>query len=167
MAAEASKPSQIIEIAEFAWEPITPLVKAKMVWSDPATKRRAQLTRFEPGALLPTHRHIGDELLYVLEGSISDESGTAWAGSIGYRPEGCIHGVTSKNGATVFALITGGIEPSKESSTAPLSQTIVLSDIPWSEGPTAGVRQRIFWSDSVAKDETKVIPPKLWDLRPP
>jgi anti-sigma factor ChrR (cupin superfamily) len=32
------------------------------------------------------YRHAGDELLYVIEGSISDESGTAAAGSVGYRP---------------------------------------------------------------------------------
>ena len=149
--AEARKQSQITEIAQIAWEPVTPLVRAKVVWSDPATKRRAQLTRFDPGACLPMHRHIGDELLYVLEGEVTDESGTAYAGSVGYRPEGCIHTVTSKNGATVFALITGGIAPAKESSDAPLSQTFVLSDIPWTEGPTSGVRQKIFWSDPATK----------------
>ena len=107
MAAETSNPSQIIEVAEIAWEAVTPTIKAKILWSDPATKRRAQLTRFEPGAFLSMHRHVGDELLYVIEGSISDELGTVSAGSVGYRPNGCVHSVTSKNGATVFAIITG------------------------------------------------------------
>jgi ChrR Cupin-like domain len=83
MAAEISNPSQIIEVAEIAWESITPTINAKMVWSDPTTNRRAQLTRFEPGASLSMHRHVGDELLYVIEGSISDESGTVSAGSVG------------------------------------------------------------------------------------
>jgi anti-sigma factor ChrR (cupin superfamily) len=114
MAAEASNRSQIIEVAEIAWESMMPKIKAKMLWSDAATKRRAQLTRFEPGASLPRHRHVGDELLYVIEGSISDESGTVAAGSVGYRPDGCIHSVMSKNGVTVFAIITGGVEPAKE-----------------------------------------------------
>src|SRR5260370_33883710 len=133
MAAEAPNPAQIIEVAEIAWESITPMIKAKMIWSDPAPKRRAQLTRFEPGASLSMHRHVGDELLYVIEGSISDESGTVSAGSVGYRPDGCVHTVTSKNGATVFAIITGGIEPAKDIGTAPPSQTIVLRDSPWTE----------------------------------
>jgi anti-sigma factor ChrR (cupin superfamily) len=75
-----------------------PTIKAKMLWSDPATKRRAQLTRFEPGASLSMHRHVGDELLYMIEGSITDECGTVSAGSAGYRPNGCVHSVTSKNG---------------------------------------------------------------------
>ena len=69
MAAETSNPSQIIEVAEIAWEAVTPTIKAKILWSDPATKRRAQLTRFEPGAFLSMHRHVGDELLYVIEGA--------------------------------------------------------------------------------------------------
>jgi anti-sigma factor ChrR (cupin superfamily) len=72
-----------------------PSIKAKMLWSDPTTKRRAQLTRAEPGASLSMHRQVGDKLLYVIEGSISDESGTVSAGSIGYRPNGCIHTSTT------------------------------------------------------------------------
>ena len=151
MAAETSNPSQIIEVAEIAWESITPTIKAKMLWSDPATKRRVQLTRFEPGASLSMHRHVGDELLYVIEGSISDESATVSAGSVGYRPNGCVHSVTSKNGATVFAIISGGVEPAKEIGTAPPSQTIVLSDIPWSEGRVPGMRVKEFWSDPATK----------------
>jgi quercetin dioxygenase-like cupin family protein len=147
VATETPNSSQIIEVAEIAWESITPATKAKILWSDPATKRRAQLTRFEPGAFLSMHRHIGDELLYVIEGSISDESGTVSAGSVGYRPNGCVHSVMSKNGAMVFAIITGGVEPANEIGAAPPSQTIVLSEIPWTEGRVPGTRAKAFWSD--------------------
>ncbi|HLW69806.1 MAG TPA: cupin domain-containing protein [Candidatus Binataceae bacterium] len=150
MAAEASNPSQIIEVTERAWEPMMPAIKAKMLWSDPATKRRAQLTRFEPGATLPMHRHVGDELLYVIEGAISDESGTVAAGSVGYRPDGCTHSVTSKHGATVFAIISGSVEPATAIGDAPRSQTIVLSEIPWSDA-MPGVRQKPIWSDAATK----------------
>src|SRR5262252_7563099 len=124
MTTETSHPSQIIEVAEIAWESTTPTIKAKILWSDPATKRRAQLTRLEPGAFLSMHRHVGDELLYVIEGSISDESSTVSAGSVGYRPNGCVHSVTSRNGATVYGIITGGVEPAKEIGIAPPSETI-------------------------------------------
>lgn len=148
--ADAAVKSQIFEVAEMAWEPMTPTIKAKLLWSDPATKRRAQLTRFEPGAVLPMHRHAGDELLYVIEGAIADEAGTVAAGSVGYRPDGCTHSVTSKNGATVFAIITGGVEPAKEVGDAPRSQTIVLSDIPWTSA-MPGVSQKPFWSDAATK----------------
>ena len=119
MAGEASNPSQIIEVSEREWQAMTPTIKAKTLWSDPATKRRMQLTRFEPGAKLPLHRHAGDEFLYVIEGEITDESGTVAAGSVGYRPDGCTHTVTSKNGATVFAIISGGVESATEIGSGP------------------------------------------------
>src|SRR5271165_4112274 len=112
--AASSSPSQIIRVWEQAWEPMSPTIKFKTLWSDPASKRRAQITRFEPGASLPMHRHDGDELLYVIEGAIADESGITAAGSVGYRPNGCVHSVTSKMGATVFAIITGGIVSASE-----------------------------------------------------
>jgi anti-sigma factor ChrR (cupin superfamily) len=149
-AAASSTPSQIIRISERQWEQMSPTIKLKSLWSDPATKRRTQLTRFEPGTVLPMHRHIGDELLYVIEGAISDESGTVLAGSVGYRPNGCVHSVSSKTGATVFAIITGGIEPASEIGNAPRSQTLVLSDIAWVDA-MAGVRQKPIWTDRETK----------------
>jgi len=150
MAEGVSNPSQIIDVSELEWQAMTPAIKAKMLWSDPAAKRRAQLTRFEPGAVLPLHKHIGDEFLYVIEGAISDESGTTAAGSVGYRPDGCVHSVTSKHGATVFAIISGGIEPASAIGDAPRSQTIVLSEIPWSDA-LPGVKQKPIWSDKASK----------------
>jgi hypothetical protein len=49
---------KLIEVSEREWQPMTPTIKA--LWSDPASKRRAQITRFEPGATLPMHPHAGD-----------------------------------------------------------------------------------------------------------
>jgi anti-sigma factor ChrR (cupin superfamily) len=150
MGTGTGNPSQIIRVSERTWESMAHTIKFKALWSDPASKRRAQITRFEPGATLPMHRHDGDEFLYVIEGAISDESGTAAAGSIGYRPNGCTHSVTSKTGATVFAIISGGIESAKEIGNAPRSQTIVLSDIPWSSA-IPGVQQKPIWHDKEIK----------------
>jgi len=146
MAAATNAPSQIISVSDREWQQMMPNIKAKTLWTDPATKRRAQLTRFEPGATLPMHKHVGDEFLYVIEGAIADEAGTVAAGSVGYRPNGCIHSVSSKNGATVFAIITGGVEPATDIGSAPRSQTIVVSDIPWSDA-MPGVRQKPVWHD--------------------
>jgi anti-sigma factor ChrR (cupin superfamily) len=150
MSTEAVTLSQIIQVTDIAWASLTSSIKAKMLWSDPATSRRAQLMRFEPGATLPMHRHVGDELLYVIEGSVSDEFSTVAAGSVGYRPEGCVHSVTSKNGATTFAIISGSIEPAIEIGTAPPSRTIVLSDMPWTE-LLPGLHAKLFWSDPATK----------------
>jgi anti-sigma factor ChrR (cupin superfamily) len=142
----ANQPSQIIGVSGREWEALSPTIKFKKLWSDPATRRRAQITRFEPGAVLPMHRHVGDELLYVIEGAIADESGTVTAGNMSYRPNGCVHTVTSKGGATILAVVTGGSEPATEIGDAPRSQTFVLSDIPWVEA-MAGMRHKPIWHD--------------------
>jgi anti-sigma factor ChrR (cupin superfamily) len=149
-AAVANAKSRIISVSEIEWKQMTPMVKTKTLLLDPDKKRRVQLTRFEPGAALPTHRHVGDELLYVVEGSISDEAGTTSAGNVGYRPNGCVHTVTSKNGATVYAIVTGGVEPATEIGNAPRSQTFVLSDIPWVEG-RPGMKHKQIWEDPATK----------------
>ena len=69
------------------------------------------LARYEPGAQIPLHRHVGDELIFVIEGAVSDEAGTVTAGNVGYRPDGCVHTVTTKNGATLLAVVWGRTEP--------------------------------------------------------
>jgi anti-sigma factor ChrR (cupin superfamily) len=123
--------SQIISISDLPWQERQPGIRAKSLWADPATKRQAVLSRIEGGAKLPLHRHAGDELLFVVEGSLSDDFGTVTAGNMGYRPNGCVHTVSTANGATVLAIITGGVEP--------------LS------GPESGVRQKRVWEDKATE----------------
>ncbi len=54
---------------------------------------------------------MGDELIYVIEGASVDESGIVTPGNMNYRPNGCVHTVTTRNGATVFAVAWGHVEP--------------------------------------------------------
>jgi anti-sigma factor ChrR (cupin superfamily) len=142
--------SQIIAVNDVAWQEFQPGISFKVLWQDPSTKRRAQMTRFAPGAQLPRHRHVGDELIFVIEGAVSDESGPVTAGNVGYRPNGCVHAVTSKNGATVLAVLTGDIEPATDRGSAPRSEIVTLSDLPWIE-TRAGVRQKRIWEDKATE----------------
>ena len=142
--------SQIISISDLGWQDFQPGFRFKILWEDKPTKRRAQLTRFEPGAKLALHQHVGDELIFVLEGAVSDESGAVTAGNVGYRPNGCVHTVSSKNGATVLAVLTGDIEPASDRGSAPPSQIFTLSDLPWIE-TRPGVRQKRFWEDKAGE----------------
>src|SRR5262249_60426450 len=114
--------SQIISISDLAWQERQPGVRAKSLWADSATKRQAVLSRIEAGAKLPLHRHAGDELLFVVEGSLSDDFGTVTAGNMGYRPNGCVHTVSTANDATELAIITCGGEPLSERPTGPSAQ---------------------------------------------
>ena len=104
-------PSQIFTLSEIPWVDARPGVRQKRIWEDKASERRALLARFEPGATLPPHRHVGDELIFVIEGANADESGAVATGNMNYRPNGCVHTVTTKNGATLLAVVWGRTEP--------------------------------------------------------
>jgi anti-sigma factor ChrR (cupin superfamily) len=108
------------------------------------------MARFAPGAQLPRHRHVGDELIFVIEGAVSDESGTVSAGNVGYRPNGCVHTVITRNGATVLAVLTGDIEPAAERGGAPRSEIVTVSDLPWIDA-RPGVRQKRIWEDKATE----------------
>ena len=142
--------SQIIAVNDVAWQELKPGITFKVLWQDAATKRRAQLSRFAPGAELPRHRHVGDELIFVIEGALSDESGTVSAGNLGYRPNGCVHTVTSRSGATGLGILTGDIEPATERGSAPPSQIVTVSDLPWIDA-RPGVRQKRIWEDKASE----------------
>ena len=102
--------SRIISVSDLPWEERQPGVKRKLLWEDPATQRRAIMNRIEPRARFPRHRHVGDELVFVIEGTLSDEFGTITTGNMGYRPNGCVHNVTTQHGATVLAVVWGRME---------------------------------------------------------
>jgi len=138
--------SRIIASSDLSWQEFRPGINFKIVWEDPATKRRAQMTRFAPGARLPQHRHVGDELVFVIEGALTDEAGTVTAGNLAYRPNRCIHNVSSKNGATALAVLTGAIEPTEDTAGSIRSQIVTLSDLPWIDA-RPGVRQKRIWED--------------------
>jgi anti-sigma factor ChrR (cupin superfamily) len=138
--------SRIIPVADVEWQERQPGVRQKALWEDPPTKRRAVMSRIEPGAPLPRHRHVGDELVFVMEGALSDDFGTITAGSVGYRPNGCVHAISTKRGATVLAIITGAVEPTQDAAAGPPSRVITVSDLPWAE-TRPGVRQKRIWED--------------------
>ena len=140
--------SEIISVSDLAWQERQPGVRMKSIWEHPESKRRAVMTRIEPDAKLPLHRHVGDELIFVIEGALSDEFGTVTAGNMGYRPDGCIHTISTKHGATVLAILTGGVEPVSERGSAPPSQVFALNELPWVE-TRPGVRQKRIWEDKL------------------
>ncbi len=150
MSATKSPLSEIISVSDLAWQERQPGVRMKSIWEHPDTKRRAVMTRLEPDAKLPLHRHVGDELVFVIEGAIADEFGTVTAGNVGYRPNGCVHTVSAKNGATVLAIIAGGVEPLTQRDSGPPSQIVALSELPWIE-TRPGVRQKRIWEDKAGE----------------
>lgn len=103
-------PSQVFNAAEVTEIEARPGVFQRPMWADAAGERRAFLGRYAPGSGIARHRHNGDELIYVLEGTVDDEYGSVTAGNAGFRADGCVHTVSSPGGALVFAVLRGGVE---------------------------------------------------------
>jgi hypothetical protein len=61
-------------------------------------------------AKLPRHKHIGDWLLFMIEGSNSDESSELRTVNVAYFPSGCTHTVVRKIGHTAIAFVSGELE---------------------------------------------------------
>jgi anti-sigma factor ChrR (cupin superfamily) len=150
MTAQQSPLSLIISVGDRAWQEVQPGVRMKHLWADEQTNRRAVMSRIEPSARLPLHRHVGDELIFVIEGALADEFGTVTAGNLGYRPNGCVHTVSSPQGATVLAIINGGVEPATAVGNTPPSQVFTLSELPWVEA-RSGVRMKQIWEDKATE----------------
>jgi anti-sigma factor ChrR (cupin superfamily) len=143
-------PSQIILVSDKAWTTVQPWgVRIKSLWSDPPTKRRVNMTRFNAGAV-PAHKHLGDELIFVLEGVLSDEAGTVTAGNAGYRPIGCAHNVSTSSGATILTFLNGDFEPANETGDSPSSRIINVNEMKWSE-PSGGIRHKPIWEDEMGE----------------
>jgi anti-sigma factor ChrR (cupin superfamily) len=102
-------PSLYVRAADVPWVERRPGVAWKTLWEE--GDRRAVLVRYAPGAVIPRHRHLGDEQIFVLEGSVADDTGTCRAGDYARRPPGCVHTVHSAEGALVLAVMSGPTTP--------------------------------------------------------
>jgi len=98
-----------VTAADRPWVERRPGVHWKVLWEE--GDRKAVLMRYDPGATIPRHRHLGDEQIFVLDGNVSDDTGTCTKGNYARRPPGCVHTVTSRDGALVLAIMTGRTEP--------------------------------------------------------
>lgn len=103
--------SHYVLAAAMPWVERRPGVFWKVLWESPDGRSKTILVRYERGAVIPRHRHLGDEQIYVLEGSVADDTGVCTAGNYARRPPGCVHTVTSETGALVIAITSGPTEP--------------------------------------------------------
>jgi anti-sigma factor ChrR (cupin superfamily) len=92
------------------WVPFVPGVEMKMLFEDPARRKRSLLVRMHPGAIIPGHPHPEHEEYLVLDGEISIGNFTVRAGDYHLAPKGLSHpAITSRTGALLF--VTVGCEP--------------------------------------------------------
>jgi anti-sigma factor ChrR (cupin superfamily) len=96
--------SVYLDVAAIAWEPTPyPGIAVKVLYREPGG-RVTSLTRMAPGATLPTHRHVGLEQSYVLEGTLVDDDGACTAGNFVWRRPGSVHRAWSPDGCVVLGV---------------------------------------------------------------
>lgn len=101
--------SQYHDVSGQPWDERRPGVHWKVLHRD--GDRQTVLVRYDPGAVVPRHRHLGEEQIFVIEGEVEDDTGTCRAGQFARRPPGCVHTVRCPRGALVLAVMSGTTEP--------------------------------------------------------
>ncbi len=86
------------------WQPFRDGVEIYRLYGDGKSGAAAALLRYQPGASVPRHEHIGFEHILVLSGSQTDENGKHEVGTLVINPPNSNHHVTSTSGCIVLAL---------------------------------------------------------------
>ena len=88
---------------EPGWEPLRPGVHIRRLYQAPAGSSAA-LLRYQPGASVPAHEHVGHEHILVLDGAQSDEHGRYPAGTLIVNRPSSTHRVVSEEGCVVLII---------------------------------------------------------------
>jgi mannose-6-phosphate isomerase-like protein (cupin superfamily) len=104
LAARAQQPEQMRRIG--------------MLWITPDVDAQSFINREAPGASFPRHKHPGEEIIYVIEGSIEyDVDGqppmTVKAGGVLFIPAGTIHAAKNVGSVNAAELGTYVVEKGK------------------------------------------------------
>jgi anti-sigma factor ChrR (cupin superfamily) len=104
MILKATDRSTYLDVSKIEWAPTKyPGVFIKKLYED-ASGRLTALTKMEPGARLPDHRHVGIEQSYVLEGTLVDDDGACTAGNFVWRRAGSVHNAWTPDGCVVLGV---------------------------------------------------------------
>lgn len=86
------------------WHDFRPGVTAHWLYHEDDGGPSAVLLRYQPGARVSEHEHVGYEHMLVLEGDQFDEHGTYPAGSFVVHPPGSRHSPGSTDGCVALLI---------------------------------------------------------------
>lgn len=86
------------------WKPFKRGIDIHRLYGGNDRQPAAALIRYQPGAHLPRHEHIGVEHILVLSGSQRDEFGVYNEGTFIVNPPGSAHSVVSDSGCIVLVI---------------------------------------------------------------
>ncbi|RFB79771.1 cupin domain-containing protein [Methylovirgula sp. 4M-Z18] len=87
---------------DLAFEPFRDGITAHWLLRGDRAGPSIAVLKYEPGAGVPRHLHVGLETIVILEGTQSDENGDYPAGSVVLNPVGTEHSVWTKEGCVVL-----------------------------------------------------------------
>jgi anti-sigma factor ChrR (cupin superfamily) len=91
------------------WSAFRPGVDVRRLYQTEGGGPGAALLRYQPGASIPRHEHLGYEHILVLHGSQSDENGHYPAGTLVVNRPGSAHRVVSAEGCVVLVFWERGV----------------------------------------------------------
>ena len=94
---------------EPGWEDFRPGVSVKWLYRDKSTGASAALLRYDPGAKIPRHEHVGYEHILVLDGEQCDDNGCYGAGTFVINRPDDEHSVSSPKGCVVLITWERGV----------------------------------------------------------
>lgn len=86
------------------WDDFRPGVTAHWLYREDGDGPSAVLLRYQPGARVTEHEHVGYEHMFVLEGDQYDEHGSYPAGSFVVHPPGSCHSPGSVGGCVALLI---------------------------------------------------------------
>jgi anti-sigma factor ChrR (cupin superfamily) len=97
--------STYVDPARLEWQPSQfEKIAMKVLYRNDAAGEMTVLLKWEPGAMLPFHRHPEIEQSWVLEGSFYDHDGICRAGQFVWRAPGSMHETHSDEGCVILAI---------------------------------------------------------------
>ncbi len=102
--------NQIVRAEDGRWEEIFPGITLKTLSKHPEKGYDIILMHMSPGSVLPRHKHLGVEDVYVLEGTGSNDGIHFKAGDFASAPPGSIHEETYTSDGCLMLVVLPKIE---------------------------------------------------------
>ena len=91
-----------IALDDLTWTAFRPGVTICRLFGDGRGGAAAALLRYDPGASVPLHEHLGFEIIFLVQGTQTDEEGTLVANQVKVNPPGTSHSVVSRTGCVAL-----------------------------------------------------------------
>lgn len=131
----------VVDSSALPWnDSPSPLVKRRLLERNGGEVARAtSVVHYAAGARFDSHRHdLGEEIL-VLDGTLSDESGSYGPGTYIKNPPGSAHAPFSEHGCTLFVKLRY-LDPQDQSRVV-----VSTREAPWRQGMVAGLTVLPLW----------------------